>query len=189
MSIVRVLYRLRLRAADLDALRSAWADVVAAHRDAGHGALESLFLANRDVAAAELPDQEIIEVLAISRWESFEAWQEQRRDDVDPEAYARFRTLCEVESKTVMDELASLQRGKDSLTALQDFFAVDESTALELLTLSQWADAEFAIALHGYPRDNLIPPPMSLRLQNPEYRRLLREAAADQAPELLDVLL
>ena len=188
--MIRVLYRLRLRAPDLEALQQAWADVVRAHADAGHGALESIFLVESErLQDPEPSDLEFIEVLAISRWRSVEDWQEQRRDDVDPNAYRRFRALCEVVDKTVMDERALLKPAQDSLSTIQSFFGVDEELAMEILTLTEWADTEVAIAAHGYPRDNLIPPPMAERLKNPEYRRLLREAAADQAPDLLDLLL
>ena len=190
MSVIRVLYRLRLRATDLEALQEAWADVVQAHTDAGHGALESLFLIEEGLLQdPTTADDELIEVLAISRWESLHAWQQQRRDDVDPRAYRRFRALSEVVDKTVMNERAILRRSQDSLSTIQNFFGVDEDQALEILTLTEWVDTEVAIATHGYPRDNLIPPPMAARLKNPEYRRLLREAAADQAPTLLEVLL
>ena len=46
--------------------------------------------------------------VAISRWESREVWEANRRDDVAPEAYAVFRRVCEVTSKQVLQEIAAL---------------------------------------------------------------------------------
>src|SRR5690554_4155808 len=108
MSIVRVLYKLRCRPDDLLALQQAWRDVVQAHARAGHQTLESVLLidapepddAATDQAKLNAPmyeDPPWIVATAISRWQSREAWESQRTDEVDETAYARFRELCTVD--------------------------------------------------------------------------------------------
>lgn len=184
MATIRVLYRLRFPGGEQKKMEEAWEGVVMAHRRAGHRALESLFLLAHE-SEREL-GEEICEALAISRWASFEDWSEQRRDEVDPDAYQRFRDLCEVVEKEVLVETARIGPCEypgeelDSLTAIQEFFGVDEDLAGRILILAEWVDAEEAVAIHGYARDNRIPEPMMERLKRPAYREALRAAAADQ---------
>ncbi|MFU8805681.1 MAG: hypothetical protein ACNA8W_17845 [Bradymonadaceae bacterium] len=102
--IIRVLYRLSFIPSDLDALHEAWEAVVRAHAAAGHGALESVLLVDDET----LGDPRAM-ATAISRWQSREHWELQRTDDVDLEAYGRFRALCEVEDKIVLREVAVIQ--------------------------------------------------------------------------------
>jgi len=122
MSIVRVLYKLRCRPDDLLALQQAWRDVVQAHARAGHQTLESVLLidapepddAATDQAKLNAPmyeDPPWIVATAISRWQSREAWESQRTDEVDETAYARFRELCTVDEKIVFEELDLLVGG------------------------------------------------------------------------------
>lgn len=77
---------------------------------------------------------------------------------------------------------------RDPITVIRRVFGVDEEQAVEILMLTQWVDQEIATEVHGYPKDNLIPPPMEERLADGEYRRRLVEAARDQEPELVGVL-
>lgn len=76
----------------------------------------------------------------------------------------------------------------DAIETLQQFFGVDEEQALTLLELSQWVDQEMALEVHGYPKDNLIPRPMHLRLQDRNYLGRLLDAARDQEPLLADTI-
>lgn len=196
MSVIRVLYRFSFEAGKLEEMQAAWAAVVGAHQAAGHGAMESLFLVDRE--AYEANREGVTRALAISRWASFEAWQSERRDDVDEEAYGVFRAICEVVEKEVMVERGRMvgefgeevgaRREWHSLEAIGRFFGVDEDRAMAILTLTEWVDAEEATEVHGYARDNRIPRPMWERLVDPGYRRRLRAAARDQAPELVGVL-
>lgn len=77
---------------------------------------------------------------------------------------------------------------RDSLQVLRDVFGVDEEVAVEILMLTEWVDQQVAIERFGYPKDNLIPPPMADRLADKDYLEKLVEAARDQEPQLVDVL-
>jgi hypothetical protein len=180
--MIRVLYRLRFRREDLDELRQAWREVVAAHTAAGHACLESMFLMEADGSEDPRP-----RALAISRWKSLADWQTQRRDDVDADAYARFRRLCEVEDKQVFDELELLRVADtlDPLELLSQRFDLTEDEADRLFELVLWVEQEIATEIHGYPRDNLIPPPLSERLEDASFVDRLQLAAADQDPDLV----
>ncbi|TXD35124.1 hypothetical protein FRC98_16775 [Lujinxingia vulgaris] len=113
MSTIRVLYKLRCRPGDLPELQKAWRAVVQAHARAGHQTLESVLLVNApdpdDAASVKAP--EWIVATAISRWQSRQAWESQRTDEVDENAYARFRELCTVDEKIVFEELDLLVGG------------------------------------------------------------------------------
>ena len=76
----------------------------------------------------------------------------------------------------------------DAIETLREFFGVDEEEAVTLLELSQWVDQEIAMERHGFPKDNLIPEPMSRRLADEGYLGRLLEAARDQEPALVDVI-
>ncbi len=178
---VRVIYRFRVHHADLEAFRLAYRQVVFAHGRAGHASLESTLLIDDEQVV------EPLEVIAISRWESREAWLEQRNDEVDPEAYARFRELCEVEDKQVYEELELLQGG-DPLDLLARTFDLTDDQTDRLFELVLWVEQELATERYGYARDNAIPPPIQERLRDPDFLRRLREAAADQEPDLLPLL-
>ncbi|RAL20874.1 hypothetical protein DL240_14415 [Lujinxingia litoralis] len=114
MSTIRVMYKLRCRPDDLLALRQAWRDVVQAHARQGHQTLESVFLVDAPPAEGPAPQAppEFIVATAISRWQSRQAWQAQRTDEADPQAYARFRSLCTVEERQVFEELDLLIQGQ-----------------------------------------------------------------------------
>lgn len=80
---------------------------------------------------------------------------------------------------------------KSDLEQIAQILSLDEDGAFAVLELCQWADHEVAIARHGYPKDNLFPPPISERLADPRYvRRLTQLAAEDDAadPCILDAL-
>jgi heme-degrading monooxygenase HmoA len=99
MSVSRVVYELDVMPGKEAQCREAWADIVMAH--SGEGALGSVLLDD-----PEEPGRYV----AISRWESMQAWETGRRDDAAPEAYARFRdALVEVISKRVLHEIARIE--------------------------------------------------------------------------------
>ncbi|RVU40984.1 hypothetical protein EA187_19585 [Lujinxingia sediminis] len=117
MSTIRVLYKLRCRPGDLPELQKAWRAVVQAHARAGHQTLESVLLVDAPDAPAAPDDEHAslppdwIVATAISRWQSRQAWESQRTDEVDQAAYARFRELCTVDEKIVFEELDLLIGG------------------------------------------------------------------------------
>ncbi len=76
----------------------------------------------------------------------------------------------------------------DDIDTLRRFFEVDEDDAVTLLELTQWVDQEIALEQYGYPKDNLMPPPMERRLADANYLARLLEAARDQEPLLADVI-
>ena len=182
--MIRVIYHFRLRRDDVEAFRVVWSEVVAAHRAAGHASVESVLLEPQE-AGEEEPGEEV-RLVAISRWESRAAWEEQRRDDVAPEIYARFRALCEVEERQVFDELEHRvsEEALDPVELLARRFALSPEDADRLFEVTLWVDQEMATARYGYARDNAIPPPLSRRLLDPQYLARLYEALEDQEPEL-----
>ena len=98
MGRIRVVYELDVKPGRAQACHDAWRQIVEAHRH--DGALGSALC--RD---PEVPNR----LVAISRWESLEAWEQGRRDEAAPEAYARFRdALVEVISKRVLEEIEAL---------------------------------------------------------------------------------
>lgn len=80
---------------------------------------------------------------------------------------------------------------KTDLELIAEILSLSEDEAFAVLELCQWADHEVAIELHGYPKDNLFPPPIAERLADARYvRRLTRLAAEDDAldPRIDDAL-
>ncbi len=102
---VRVLYHLDIDPDRLADLRAAWQEIVLAHREAGHGALESVLLHD-----PETPRRLII----MSRWHSLEHWETQQTDDVNPEAFARLREVGELQRREVFVEEGRLLSDTDS---------------------------------------------------------------------------
>ncbi len=99
MSVIRVIYELDVIPGKESQCREAWAEIVAAH--AGEGALGSVLCEDPEIKGR---------YVAISRWQSMEAWEEGRRDDAAPEAYERFRdALVEVISKRVLTEIGRIE--------------------------------------------------------------------------------
>jgi hypothetical protein len=68
----------------------------------------------------------------------------------------------------------------DSIKTLQQILSLEETDAETLLLLTHWVDQEMAIRAHGYPKDNLIPPPIEARLADRDYVALLIDAARDE---------
>ncbi|MBA2662382.1 MAG: hypothetical protein H0U74_08825 [Bradymonadaceae bacterium] len=68
----------------------------------------------------------------------------------------------------------------DPITTLEHCLGISTDDAEELLQLTFSVDQEVAIKAYGYPKDNLIPPPMQQRLADPAYVALLVELAADE---------
>ena len=99
---IRVIYELRVQRQAQAELHESWRAIVAAH--AATGALGSMLLRAPD-APDTREDASHVRLIAISRWESVAAWQQHRRDDAAPIAYARFRQLAEVLSRTVCEEI------------------------------------------------------------------------------------
>lgn len=95
VSMIRVIYHFDVLPEEDAAFEAAWRAIVAAH--AGDGALGSMLLRREEGG-----------YVAISRWESREVWEANRRDDAAPEAYAVFRRVCEVTSRQVLEEIAVL---------------------------------------------------------------------------------
>ena len=57
----------------------------------------------------------------------------------------------------------------------------------------QLAEAQRLLRVHGYPKDNALPPPMSTRLQDADFKADLRDAILDDdeiedASTLLDAI-
>ena len=99
MSVIRVIYELDVVPGKQAQCRAAWADIVKAH--AHDGALGSVLLEDPEIDGR---------YVAISRWESMQAWETGRRDESAPEAYARFRdALVEVISKRVLREVGRIE--------------------------------------------------------------------------------
>ena len=94
-AIIRVIYELDVRPGMQQQCHEAWRAIVAAH--AQDGALGSILLQD-----PEQPGR----LVAISRWASLTSWEQGRRDERAPEAYARFReALVEVISRRVLHEI------------------------------------------------------------------------------------
>ena len=65
------------------------------------------------------------------------------------------------------------------ISALEHALGLQTTDAEDLLQLTFAVDQHIAIQRYGYPKDNLIPPPMHERLADPEYLRLLLTEAED----------
>ena len=79
----------------------------------------------------------------------------------------------------------------NDLEVVAELFDLDDEDAMIVLGLCDWVDHQIAIARHGYPRDNVIAPPIAERLADPEYlARLARIAREDEEvpPRILQAL-
>lgn len=79
----------------------------------------------------------------------------------------------------------------NDLQIVAELLGVDDGDAMIVLGLCDWVDHEIAIAMYGYPRDNVIAPPVAERLADPDYLdRLVAAAQADdEVPrEIVDLL-
>ena len=93
--IIRIIYELDVKPGMASQCHEAWRDIVAAH--ANDGALGSALFEDPEVANR---------LVAITRWKSLAHWEQGRKDDHAPEAYARFRdALVEVISRRVLREV------------------------------------------------------------------------------------
>jgi quinol monooxygenase YgiN len=97
MSTIRVIYHIDVEPTQRQQFEQAWAEIVAAHQAAGHGALESMLLHD-----PQLPGR----YLAISRWSSRANWELHQADSAHPEAYARLRQVSQTQRKEVFEEIA-----------------------------------------------------------------------------------
>lgn len=68
----------------------------------------------------------------------------------------------------------------DSITVLEETLGIAEEQAEALLFVTHGIDRELTIRAYGYAKDNLIPSPMSERLADPAYVRMLLDAARDE---------
>lgn len=67
----------------------------------------------------------------------------------------------------------------NDLEILADRLELDVSDAETVLELCRWVDHLLAIERYGYPKDNVIAPPMEDRLDDSDYVGRLIEAALD----------
>ena len=97
--MIRVVYEFEVVQGKEEQLHEAWRAIVLAHSK--EGALESTL--------AHDPEASGNRFVAISRWRSRAHWEEGRRDDAAPEAYASFRDAVEVLSRRVLIENETLR--------------------------------------------------------------------------------
>lgn len=71
----------------------------------------------------------------------------------------------------------------DPIETLARVFGLPIEAAEDLLQLTFAVDQHIAIRQYGYPKDNLIPPPMHERLANREYLRLLLSEVSEEDGE------
>jgi hypothetical protein len=67
----------------------------------------------------------------------------------------------------------------NDLDILADRLDLSDEDAEIVLELCHWVDHQKAIERYGYPKDNVIPPPMEERLDDSDYVQRLLEAALD----------
>lgn len=70
---------------------------------------------------------------------------------------------------------------EDPISILEQVFGLTTDDAEDLLQLTFAVDQSIAIFRYGYPKDNLIPPPMHERLADLDYLRQLLAEAEDDA--------
>ena len=57
---------------------------------------------------------------------------------------------------------------------------VDQARARRALMLTHWVDHERAVARHGYPKDNALPPPLPARMADAGYVQAMIEAEREE---------
>lgn len=72
----------------------------------------------------------------------------------------------------------------NDLSFIQKTLSLDEDDAAVVLDLCAWVEHEVTVERFGYPRDNVMPPPIEERFGDPGFlQRLIAAALDEEVPE------
>lgn len=77
---------------------------------------------------------------------------------------------------------SSVDADSDPAAWIASTLSISLDHAEHLLMLTHWVDHERVIERYGYPRDNVLPEPLSERFADPDYIQRLIAAEQEETP-------